>query len=92
MDSVGGWDLYKKEGTAKVVAELNTYFDELIIKAKFSISSGEEPQLVAEQTRDSMYAFMDTFENYGTRDTEPESHLVSRICSELHIQQGSLLR
>lgn len=92
MGSENYWCLYRKDGYKNVETELNNYLNQSIEVAKKSISDGVKAEQAAEQVRDSMYAFMDTFTSFGTRDTEPEAYFVTRICDELNLLPERLSR
>jgi len=86
------WDIYTKEGFQNINSELEQQFEKVIQDARKAISNGDDPLKIAIKSRDLMYSFMDRFEGYGTRDTEPESLLISRISEELELDSNSLLR
>jgi len=92
MEHENDWNLYTKEGFQSVNFELEQQFKKVMLNARNAISSGQNSLKVAIKSRDLMYSCMDTFDGYGTRDTEPESLLVSRISNELKLETNSLSR
>ena len=92
MEYENRWGIYTNEGFQGVDSELEEQFEKIMQDASNAILRGEPPLKVAIKSRDLMYSVMDGFEGYGTRDTEPESLLVSRINKELKLNLNSLSR
>ena len=91
------WQLYSDKGSKRVNAQITNKFWRLVQKAKNKKYSLDEIMdggalKIAEGIRDEMYKYMNNYDSYGARDTEPGVVLVTELEKVFKLNEYELER